>query len=158
MALLDKNEIVDRITSLCERVVEGTAIEVVEVQLRGAGKARLLRIYIDKPGGVGHDDCKLVSERLGKALDEEDVIPDDSYTLEVSSPGVERKLTKPRDFERITGQKVKLALFKPIEGQLRWEGQLQKIADGVLDIETPTGELLRIPLEQVQKANLKFEW
>ncbi len=158
MALLDKNEIVDRITSLCERVVEGTAIEVVEVQLRGAGKARLLRIYIDKPGGVGHDDCQPVSERLGKALDEEDVIPDDSYTLEVSSPGVERKLTKPRDFERITGQKVKLALFKPIEGQLRWEGQLQKIANGVLDIETPTGELLRIPLEQVQKANLKFEW
>ncbi len=158
MAFLEKNELLDRLTSLGERAVEGTSVELVEIQLKGAGKARLLRVYIDKPGGVTHEDCQLVSERLGKLLDEEDVMPEDGYTLEVSSPGVERKLTKPRDFERITGQKIKLALLKPIEGQLRWEGQLQRFADGILALETPTGEVLHIPLDQVQKANLKFDW
>jgi ribosome maturation factor RimP len=158
MAFSEKNEIVDRITSLGESAVQGTSIELVEIQLRGAGKARLLRVYIDKPGGVSHDDCQFVSERLGKLLDEDDRLLDGSYTLEVSSPGVERKLTKPRDFERITGQNIKLALRNPIEGQLRWEGQLQQFADGVLALETASGELLHIPLDQVQKANLKFEW
>jgi ribosome maturation factor RimP len=149
--------LVDRITELGERVARGTPIEIVEVQLRGAGKARLIRVYIDKPGGVTHGDCELVSERLGKLLDDEEAIPGDSYTLEVSSPGVDRRLVKPRDFERVVGQKVKLVFRQPFAGQVRAEGRLKEIADGVLAIETPDGEL-RVPLDQVQKANLKFEW
>ncbi len=159
MAILGNHELVDRINGLAERAVANTPLEIVEVQLKGAGKARLLRIYIDQPGGVTHGDCQLVSERLGALLDEDDIFPDsESYTLEVSSPGVDRKLTKPRDFERVVGQKIKLALSAPVEGQLRWEGQLKEFANGVLGVEAPGGELLHIPLEQVQKANLKFEW
>ncbi len=158
MAFTEKNGALDRITQLSEQAVTGTPIEIVEVQLRGAGKARLLRVYIDKPGGVTHEDCALLSERLGKLLDEEDAIPGDSYTLEVSSPGLDRKLTKPRDFERVVGQKIKVAVHQPIRGQTRFEGQLKELACGVLEIETPSGELLQVPLEQVQKANLKFEW
>jgi len=158
MAVVEQSELVDRITHLAERVVTRTPVEVVEVQLRGAGKARLLRVYIDKPGGVTHDDCEMLSEGLGKLLDEEDVIPGDSYTLEVSSPGVERKLSSARDFERVKGQKVKLALREPIEGQTRFEGRLKELAEGVLAIENADGTLRHIPLAQVQKANLKFEW
>ncbi len=158
MISMEKNSLIDRITELGERVVTGTTIEIVEVQLRGAGKARLLRIYVDKPGGITHGDCQLVSERLGKLLDDEEAIPDDGYTLEVSSPGVERKLTRPRDFERVLGQKVNLAFHQPVAGQARLEGRLKEVGAGVIGVESPAGDLLHIPLDQVRKATLKFEW
>ena len=158
MATAEINGLIDRITGLGERATRGTDIEIADVQLRGGGKARLLRVYIDKPGGVTHGDCELVSERLGRLLDEEDAIPGDSYTLEVSSPGVERSLSKPRDFERVIGQKIRLAVREPIHGQTRFEGKLAQFANQSLELEIPTGELLHIPFEQIQKAKLKFEW
>lgn len=158
MTAAEKTGTVDRITALGEQAAAGTSIELVEVQLRGAGRAQLLRVFIDKPEGVTHGDCELMSERLGKLLDEEDSLLNEGYTLEVSSPGVERKLAKPRDFERVVGQKVKLALHQPIAGQTRLEGKLKEFAAGVLSLEVGSGEHLRVPLEQVQKANLKFEW
>src|SRR5437879_6322190 len=99
----------NRLSELGERAVANTGIDLIEIELRGAGKARLLRVYMDKPGGVTHTDCELISERLGQLLDDEDAIPDEGYTLEVSSPGVERKLSKPRDFERVVGQSVRIA-------------------------------------------------
>jgi ribosome maturation factor RimP len=158
MPALDKDELLAAVTSLCEESAVGTDIEIADVQLRGAGKARLLRIYIDKPGGVTHQDCELISSRLGKLLDEGDVIPGDEYTLEVSSPGVERALKKPRDFERVVGQKVKLSLREPVDGQLHLVGTLSGIAGDVLNLEITPDQSLQIPLEQIQKANLKFEW
>src|SRR5579875_537464 len=124
MPAAEKTGMVERITELSERAAAGTGIEIAEVQLRGSGKARLLRIFIDKPDGVTHADCEVVSQRLGKLLDDEDAVPGDSYTLEVSSPGVERKLARPRDFERVVGQKIRLAVRQPIEGQSRLEGRL----------------------------------
>ncbi len=158
MAAVEQSGLTEKITALGELAASGTGIEIAEVQLRGAGRARLLRIYIDKPGGVTHGDCELVSERLSKLLDEQDVIPGDSYTLEVSSPGVERKLSRPKDFERVVGQKIRLAVKQPIEGQSRFEGKLAGFADELLDVEITPGHLVRVPLGQVQKANLKFEW
>jgi ribosome maturation factor RimP len=158
MLSAEKIGLIDRITELSERAAIGTSIEIVEVQLRGGGNARLLRIYIDKPGGVTHGDCELISERLGKLLDEEDPLQEGSYTLEVSSPGLERKLVKPRDFERVLGKKLKLALRQPLEGRNHLEGKLKQIAEGVLDVETASGEHLKVPLDQVQKAALKFDW
>lgn len=158
MATAEIDELIDRITGLGERAAQGTGIEIASVEMRGGGKARLLRVYIDKTGGVTHGDCELVSERLGKLLDEEDVVPGDSYTLEVSSPGVERSLSKPRDFERVIGQKIRLAVREPINGQTRFEGKLAQFANQTLELEIAAGERLRIPLQQVQKAKLKFEW
>lgn len=161
MPAIQDNATLDRVTGLGERAVQGTDIELVEVQIRGSGKARLLRIYIDKPGGVTHGDCELVSERLGASLDEEDVIPGDSYTLEVSSPGAERKLSKPRDFERVVGQKIRVSLREPVHGLKSCEGRLAGVEGEMLAIATETanpGQLLQIPLSLVQKANLKFEW
>lgn len=158
MPAIQDSALLERVTELGERSARGTDIEILEVQLRGSGKARLLRIYIDKRGGVTHGDCELISERLGGLLDEEDVIPGDSYTLEVSSPGAERKLSKARDFERVVGQKIRVSLREPVEGVKSCEGKLSGIEGEMLAIETDPGRVLRIPLAQVQKANLKFEW
>ncbi len=158
MPALEKDELLARLNILGEQAASGTGIDIAEIELRGGGKARLLRVYIDKPGGVTHQDCQLISTRLGALLDEEDTIPGEGYTLEVSSPGVDRALKKPRDFERVVGKKVKVALREPIAGQRWLEGMLAAFADDTLEIETAPSERLRIPLDQVQKANLKFEW
>lgn len=158
MAVVEQNGLMEKIAESGERAAAGTDIEMVDIQLRGAGKARLLRVYIDKPGGVTHEDCALISERLGKLLDEEDVIPGEGYTLEVSSPGVERKLSKPRDFERVVGQTIRLAVQEPGQPPTSVTGKLAAIADGTLALEVEPGNVLRVPLERVQKANLKFKW
>ena len=158
MATADKTVLTDQVTQLGERAATGTQIEIAEVQIRGAGKSRLVRVYIDKPGGVTHGDCELISQKLGQLLDEQDIIPDQSYTLEVSSPGIERRLTKPRDFERVIGQMVKLTTLEPVAGRTSLEGKLEQFADGKLDVEIAPGNRVHIPLNQVRKANLKFEW
>src|SRR5688572_21962319 len=103
MAQDSKDAVVRKITEIAERVGSSENIEVVEIELLGGGKSRVLRIIIDKPGGVTHSDCEFISRQVGDVLDVEDVIPGASYNLEVSSPGVERKLTKPADFQRFIG-------------------------------------------------------
>jgi ribosome maturation factor RimP len=158
MPIVQQPEVIERINELTERAAAGTGVEVVEVQLRGAGKSRLLRVYIDKPGGVTHGDCEAVSHNLGVLLDEEDAVPGDSYTLEVSSPGAERKLSKPRDFERVVGQKVRVFLREPLDGSKSLEGKLTGFGNDTLALEIASGESLQVPLERVQKANLKFDW
>ena len=123
-----------------------------------AAQGRVLRIFIDKPEGVTHADCEFISQHVGTILDVEDVIPGARYTLEVSSPGVERKLTKPREFERFVGQKVKVVLRQPVENQRTWVGALTSFAEGIITLEPSPGRSVQFPLEQVEKANLKFEW
>ena len=91
-------------------------------------------------------------------LDEEDVVPGEGYTLEVSSPGIERKLSKPRDFERFVGQTAKFLLREPVDNQRRWEGTLAGFSNGVVSLEVSAGKRVQIPLTQVEKANLKFRW
>jgi ribosome maturation factor RimP len=154
-----RNEaIVAKVTEIAERVAASEGIEVVEVQFLGAGRNRVLRIFIDKPAGVTHGDCELVSQQVGTILDVEDVIPGGSYHLEISSPGVERRLSKPRDFERFVGQKAKVTLREPVENQRHWTGTLAAFEDGQVTLEPQAGKLIRFPLAQVEKANLKFEW
>src|SRR5579884_3210938 len=142
-----RNEaIVTKVTEIAERVAGSEGIEVVEVQFLGAGRNRVLRIFIDKPEGVTHGDCELVSQQVGTILDIEDVIPGGSYHLEVSSPGVERKLSKPRDFERFLGQKAKVTLREPVENQRHWVGTLAGFEDGQVTLEPQAGKLIRFPL------------
>jgi ribosome maturation factor RimP len=158
MPAAENTGLTEQVTHLGELAAADTQIEIAEVQIRGAGKNRLVRVYIDKPGGVTHGDCELISEKLGQLLDEKDLIPDDSYTLEVSSPGIERRLSKPRDFEKAVGQKIKLTTLQPVAGRTLLEGKLAQIADGNLGVELEPGNLVQVPLQQVRKANLKFEW
>ena len=93
----------DRIRRLIEEVVESQGYELVEAELKGGGNNSVLRIFIDKSTGISHHDCELVSEQVGTVLDVEDLIPS-SYTLEVSSPGLERKLVKDSDYTRFDGK------------------------------------------------------
>ena len=148
--------ITSKIEEIAERVASSEGIEVVEVEVKGGGKNQFVRISIDKPEGVSHADCELISQQVGTILDVEDVVPG-HYTLEVSSPGVERKLLKPRDFERFQGKKAKFTLRAPVENQRHWEGILAGFADGVISLDA-AGRQIRFPFEQVEKANLKFEW
>jgi ribosome maturation factor RimP len=150
--------VVSRIEEIAERVARSEGLEVVEVELKGGGQHRVVRISIDKPEGVTHGDCETVSQQVGTILDVEDVIPGGKYTLEVSSPGVERELLKLTDYERFRGKKAKIVLREPRDGQRTWEGTLAGIDDGMIGLETKPGITLRFPFEHVEKANLKFEW
>src|SRR5580704_13493061 len=174
MPVIAKDEIVAKIAEIAERVGDPEGIEIVDVQLLGAGRGRLLRTFIDRPAssgeaspdrphGVSHADCEFISQQVGTILDIEDVIPGDSYTLEVSSPGLERKLSKAKDFERFVGHKAKVVLREPMEKQRSWEGKLAGISEGMIALEVAAlqpaaGRIIHFPLDQVQKANLKFDW
>ena len=108
---------IDQVREIAERVAASSGLEVVEVELRGGGKARMLRIVIDKPCGVTHEDCANLSREVGTILDVEDAVPGSSYLLEVSSPGLDRKLFRPADYERFTGSRVKLTTRQSGERQ-----------------------------------------
>jgi ribosome maturation factor RimP len=155
----------DQVRAIVERVASSQGLEVVEVELRGGGKARMLRIFIDKPAGVRHEDCANVSREVGTILDVEDAMPGGPYTLEVSSPGLDRKLSRPADFERFQGSRVKLMTREPVDGNRHFEGRLEHFESGRLTLdltearkkfrprETAT-QKLEIDLANIEKANL----
>ena len=153
-----REAVASKIEEIAQRVAESEGMEVVEVEVKGGGNQRLVRISIDKPAGITHADCELVSQQVGTILDIEDVVPGGRYTLEVSSPGVERKLLKLRDYERFQGKKAKILLRDPIDGRRTWEGTLAGLERGAVALEIGPGKTIRFPFEQVLKANLKFEW
>jgi len=156
---------VEKVRGIAERVAASSGLEVVEVELRGGGKARMLRIVIDKPGGVTHEDCANLSREVGTILDVEDAVPGGSYTLEVSSPGLDRKLARAADFERFTGSRVKLTTKSPVNGNRHFEGRLENFSDGTLRLDLSSArkklrpaegapQKLDIELANVEKANL----
>jgi len=146
-----------RIRQLVAEVVESQGYELVEVEFRGSGKNAVLRIFIDTPAGISHEDCELVSEQVGTVLDVEDLIPF-SYTLEVSSPGLDRKLFKETDYTRFEGKLAKIQTRIPLRHQKVFRGRLRGLQDGKIQLELPTGEALEIPLDVVQEARLEFDW
>jgi ribosome maturation factor RimP len=151
-----RTSISSRIEEIAQRVAQSEGLELVEVEVKGGGRNQFVRISIDKPTGVSHADCELVSQQVGAILDVEDVVPG-HYTLEVSSPGVERKLLKPQDYQRFQGKPAKITLRQPVEERRHWEGILAGYSDGIIGLHV-NGRELYFPFEQVEKANLKFEW
>src|SRR6476661_5741352 len=156
---------IDKVREIAERVAASSGLETVEVELRGGGKARMLRIVIDKPTGVTHEDCANLSREVGTILDVEDVIPGASYTLEVSSPGLDRKLSRPADFERFIGSLVKLTTHQPVNGNRHFQGRLESFQQGRLSLDLTAAKNKRRPgeaaaekvdidLANVEKANL----
>jgi ribosome maturation factor RimP len=158
MAQTGREALIEQITAVVNGVAESEGLEVVEIDFLGGGKQRVLRIYIDRPEGVTHGDCELVSQKVGGILDAEDIIPGENYTLEVSSPGVERKLTKPADYARFAGKKAKIVTHEPVEDQNHWEGVLRGLEGEQILIEPSEGRVIHIPLSRIKRANLKFEW
>ena len=158
----------DRVREIAERVAASSGLEVVEVEFRGGGKSRMLRIVIDKRGQVGvtHEDCANMSREVGTILDVEDAVPGGSYLLEVSSPGLDRKLVRPVDYERFTGSRVKLTTYQPVNGNRHFEGRLESFRDGRLTLVLSAArkkkmrpvegaaQKLEIELGNIEKANL----
>jgi ribosome maturation factor RimP len=153
-----KEAVASKIEEIAKRVTDSEGLELVEVEVKGGGGSRFVRVSIDKPEGVTHADCELVSQQMGAILDVEDVVPGGRYTLEVSSPGVERKLVKPQDYTRFQGKKAKITLREAMDGRRNFEGTLAGFEDGAVALEIAPETVLRLPLDKVQKANLKFEW
>src|SRR2546421_9264997 len=149
---------VDRVRGIAERVAASTGLEIVEVELRGGGKARMLRIFIDKPGGVTHEDCANLSREVGTILDVKDVIPGASYLLEVSSPGLDRKLIRPADYERFTGSRVKLTTRQPVNGNRHFEGRLESFHEGrlILDLSATRKKKMRLAADAARKIEIEL--
>src|SRR5437016_11077009 len=155
----------DQIHAIAERVAASLGVEVVEIELRGGGKSRMLRIFIDKPSGVTHEDCASLSREVSTILDVEDVVPGGSYVLEVSSAGLDRKLVKPGDFERFQGSRIKLTTKEPVNGNRHFEGRLEHYDSGRLTLDlaqarkkmrvsSDAPQKLEIELANLEKANL----
>ena len=175
----------DRVRQIAERVAGSSGLEVVEVEVCGAGKHRMLRVFIDRlengrlendrpgalpaadrPAGVTHEDCSKFSREFGTIVDVEDAVPGGSYVLEVSSPGLDRKLTKAADFERFRGQRVKLTTREPVNDNRHFEGKLESFENGklLLDLSAARKKKMRpkdgesrkveIELGNIEKANL----
>ena len=154
----------EKIREAAERVARSEGLEVFDVEWK-VGKQRLLRVYIDRPpdpahpgvSGISHKDCERVSEQLSVILDVEELVPGGaSYILEVSSPGLDRKLIKPSDYERFAGRLAKIWLSEPIEHQSYMEGRLGGYADGFVRVSVKDRELA-VPYAAIRKANLKVE-
>jgi len=189
--------LLDQIRATAERVAASHNLELVELEFQGGVKFRTLRVFVEKNAaeraklaelaateatsdlpkgvpveklsGVTHEDCAVFAQDFGTVLDVEDLIPGAEYTLEVSSPGLERKLFRPEDFTRFQGSLVKLQTFTPVNKNRQWQGRLTKFSDGVLTIDlsavkqkgkakkATTESTVDIALANVEKANLVAE-
>ncbi len=186
----------DEIRATAQRVAASHNLELVDLEFQGGVKFRTLRVFIEKNAaeraklaefaaagtselpkgvpvemlsGVTHEDCTQFAQDFGTVLDVEDLIPGAEYTLEVSSPGLERKLFRPEDFTRFQGSLIKLQTFTPVNKNRQWQGRLTKFSDGVLTIDLSavkqkgkakkavTESTVDIALANVEKANLVAE-
>ncbi len=167
----------EKVREAAERVARSEGLEVVDVEWK-IGKQRFLRVYIDrvppaKPADgmegeeppspypkISHADCERVSQQLSVILDVEELIPGPGYVLEISSPGMDRALTKPRDFERFAGRLAKISTGEPIGEAKFFEGRLKGFADGKvrMELKGKDARIVEIPLEAIRKANLVVEF
>jgi len=170
----------EKIREAAERVARSEGLEVIDVEWK-VGRERFLRVYIDRPwppvavaaqeatvqegeaqpnsvGGISHRECEAVSKQLSVILDVEDLIPGEArYTLEVSSPGLDRKLVRPTDFERFTGRLARVSLHEPVENQKFFEGRLAGFSGGMVQLAVKD-RTVALPLEAIRKANLVVEF
>jgi len=153
---MGQNSIAERVQELAERVAIDHGLELVHAEVAGPENKPIVRVFIDKPYGVTHDDCSEVSLHLGTILDVEDFIHA-SYTLEVSSPGLERGLYKRADYERFVGSDAKLKTRQPIDGQRNFRGRLLGVQENDVIFEDRTNGRVRIPLDVIIKANLEVD-
>jgi ribosome maturation factor RimP len=154
-----KQTVEDRTRAIAEPLVAQEGMELVDLEFIREREGWVLRVFIDKPGGVGLEDCTLISRTLDTALDVEDPIPHE-YQLEVSSPGLNRPLKKPEHFQRAVGKKVRIKTFGPIGEPPRknFSGRLADAGAEEVAVEVEGAGTFRISLKDVAKANLEFEF
>ena len=163
MTAIGAEPIAERARRVLDPVIERDGFELVDVEWAREGHAWVLRVFVDRPGGVTIDHCQELSRTLETILDVEDFI-EPAYSLEVSSPGVNRPLRKPEHFQKFAGERVHVKAFGPIEGSApgqaprkNWTGVLRGFADGMVEVDVD-GTLHRIPLEKIAKANIESDF
>jgi ribosome maturation factor RimP len=142
----------EELARLLEPTVESLGFELADLELRIGGKSGVVRIFIDSPEGIGLKDCEAVSRSVSALLDVEDPLPG-HYVLEVSSPGLDRKLTKPEHFRRFVGQEVRVQMRFPIEGRRRFRGSLHAAGDETIEVEVD-GVMHTLPMATIDSARL----
>ena len=151
-------ERVAQVAQVVEPAIEAEGYDLVDIELKGGAGGRVLRLFIDKPpDGITVDDCRRVSRLLGPMLDAEDLVKG-RYYLEVSSPGVNRRVRKREDFERFIGSKIRIHTRSPIEGRRKFTGVIEGVDNGDVVVKCETSGLdavKRIPLAAIDKANLQ---
>ena len=140
---------------LAESVLDEMGFELVDVEYVGAGGRKVLRIYMDRPGGVTLDDCARVSREIGVLIDVKDLIPQ-RYVLEVSSPGLNRRLKKERDFAWAVGKKVKVRMKSPVGGRRNFTGRLTGMKDAAILVAVDSVETM-LPIQGIEKAKVVYE-
>lgn len=154
---MQNNEIVSKIERLIDTILTEKSFELVDLEYKSEGKGKIVRVFIDKQGGVNMDDCSAVSRELSILLDVHDIIPS-SYNLEISSPGLTRQLKKPADFGKNIGKKLRLKLINPIKKQYVLRNvNLVDFVDNTINIEYE-GNNYDIPLSSIVKANLELDF
>jgi ribosome maturation factor RimP len=150
---------VEAVRAVAERVTSARGYELVDVQMANAKGGHLVRLFIDKPGGIGLEDLQSVSEEVSAILDAEDPI-DSSYTLEVSSPGLDRPLRNEADYGRFVGRLAKISSYELVDGRRHWTGRLAGVADGVvsLRLEAEGDKLARVPYAKIAHGRLEVEF
>lgn len=146
----------ERVQTIAERVAIDHGLELVHSEVAGPVNKPIVRIFVDKPAGVTHHDCAEVSLHVGTVLDVEDFIHS-SYTLEVSSPGLERGLYKRADFERFAGSLARMRTRRPINGQRNFRGRLLGVDGDEVLFEDRTSGQVKIALDAIAKANLELD-
>lgn len=154
---MGSRSIEERVREIADRVAIDHGLELVHAEVAGPVGKPIVRIFIDKPGGVTHEDCSEVSLYLGTILDVEDFIHS-SYTLEVSSPGLDRGLYKKGDFERFAGSLARVKTRNPIDGQRNFRGRLIGVDGNDVLFDDRTSGRVRVPLDAIAKANLEIDF
>jgi ribosome maturation factor RimP len=149
------SEIIESIIRAVGPILQESELDLVDVEFRPSGKRWLLRIYIDRDGGVTLKDCERVSRELGRLLDVEDII-DHAYALEVSSPGLTRPLKTRADFERYKGKTCRIVTRSTVEGKIEFRGEIVGVKEEDVEVRDQK-DTYSIPLCVIKKANLEFD-
>jgi ribosome maturation factor RimP len=153
---MDPRPVAERVREIAEQAAIDHGVELVHAEIAGPESSPIVRLFIDKPGGVTHDDCSKVSHQVSTVLDVEDFIHA-AYLLEVSSPGLERGLYKKADYERFAGSIAKIKARSPIKGQRNFRGRILGIANDNVIVEDRTSGRVELPLDGIVKANLEAD-
>jgi ribosome maturation factor RimP len=152
----ERERLTTRIQTLAGQLAASLGMEIVLVEIKGGGNRPMVRIYIDRTGGVTLDDCERFSKRFSVLLDVEDSIPF-SHTLEVSSPGLDRPLVNEADFQRFAGKSARVRTRRPLEGQKNFTGTILGAGQGKMELELAPGRKIEIAVQDIEKANLMME-
>jgi ribosome maturation factor RimP len=147
--------LLQEVRQVVEPILESQGLELVDLEYQRESQGWVLRIYLDREGGVSLDDCAGVSHEVGAVLEVKDLIPS-SYILEVSSPGLTRPLKKPEDFNKFRNQMVKIKLYEPLDGRRNFKGTLLGLEGDRVRVEVEQ-QVYELPLQRIAKANLEID-